>query len=583
MTIPNRIGYVASTAIDCLSFTSPRMLDYVVLDWDDTLNDTFMSLRARVAAEGYPLPEEGVYLTTDNTNGGLDVVLADAQFMRDRRARKGDARLTDVIRRLKRQGSQVGICTHRGFHKDAKELSEEAFATLEWEPDFIIILDPAVAGDKVSHLTEVFGEGQFTLIDDRPRWDAKHDLPENVWLMSQPWNEDVKTHDFFTRVADLDELAIKLYHLSNMICLPKYVTGEMNAVWNQDCEIRLARACNHLPKNPGGDMEALVSFLKGKGISPEQYASTYEEVGSRLSTISIDRSVVGNVGEYKEQLARLIVRLPIVPIHGDDETEWGTDDVAIRDNRIVRRVTDTGFELGWVEYTLVPNPYATRWTETSTAIRWLGENVRLVNTPLKTPTVYLNGDQVHREPSDAQKWGEERRLVLINKIHETGIDPTTQLPLPSEIMAIIQGGYSQGFPKPIVLAAMQYIATYSEIISEVSNWKELTNYYLRAYPMSAAHIRQYLPTDNVKIRSDEKRVQFIELRSGVYIVNTAQGHDDAIAEWAVSHWLEARPVPTASRVYPSILMLSQTSPTSYNAVALPLGEITEAIKIVGLN
>lgn len=583
MTIPNRIGYLTSTAISCLSFTSPRMLDYVVLDWDDTLNDTFIPLRRSVAAKGYPLPEEGVYLTTENTNGGLDVVLAEAEFMRERHVRKGNDKLTDVIRRLKRQGTQVGICTHRGYHKDAKELSEEAFATLDWTPDFTIILDPAVAGDKVAHLTEVFGEGRFTLIDDRPRWDAKHDLPENVWLMSQPWNADVKTHDWFTRVKDLEVLAIQLYHLSNMFCLPNYVTGEMKAVWNQDCEIRLARASKILPKDPRGDMEALVSFLKGKGITPEQYASTYNEVGSRMSTIPYDRRVVENVAAYKELLARLIVGLPIVPIHANDETEWGANGVAIRDERIVRRATDGGFELGWVEYNLSPDPYAIQWTETSTSIRWLGAGVPLVNTPLTTPVVYLNGEHVHRDPSDAQKWAEEKRLSLINKMHATGIDPTTQLKLPDEIMAIIRGGYSQGFPTPIVLATMQYVATYSEFIGEVKNWKELTDHYLKIYPMSSAHIRQYLPVEVKTVVSDEKRVQFIEVRSGVYIVNTALGHDDAIAEWAAAHWLEARPVPTASRVYPSILMLSQTSPKSYNAVSVPLGEITEAIKIVGLN
>lgn len=583
MTIPNRIGYVASTKLSALTFTSPRMLDYVVLDWDDTLNDTFIPLRKSVAAKGYPLPADGVYLTTENTNGGLDVVLAEAEFMRERHVREGNDELTDVIRRLKRQGSQVGICTHRGYHKDAKELSEEAFATLEWTPDFIIILDPVVDGDKVAHLTEVFGEGRFTLIDDRPRWDAKHDLPENVWLMSQPWNEDVKTHDWFTRVKDLKTLAIHLYHLSNMLCLPSYVTGEMNAVWNQECEIRLGRACKLLPKDPRGDMEALVDFLKAKGITPEQYASTYSEVGSRMSTIPIDKRIVSNVAEYKELLARLIVGLPIVPIHGDDETEWGTNGIAIRDNRIGRRVTETGIELGWIEYNLSPDPYATQWAETSTTIRWLGTDVRYINTPLSTPVVYLNGEHVHRESSDAQKWAEEKRLSLINEMHATGIDPTTQLKLPAEIMAIIRGGYSQGFPTPIVLSTMQYIATYSEFVGEVKNWKELTDHYLKIYPMSSAYIRQYLPIEVKSLASNEKRVQSIEVRSGVYIVNTALGHDDAISEWAAAHWLEPRPVPTASRVYPAILMLSQTSPKTYNAVTVPLGEITEAIKIVGLN
>lgn len=565
-----------------LTFTSPRMLDFVALDWDDTLNDTFLSLRRRVAEKGYPLPPEGVYLTTANTNGGLDVVLAEGLFMTERRVREGNDRFNQTVERLKKHGSSVGICTHRGFHPDAAALSEVAFAELSWRPDFVIILDPAKAGDKVEHLTEIFGEGNFTLVDDRPRWDAKHDLPENVWLMNQPWNQDVKTHDDFTRIASLHDLAIKLWHLDMLLTSPKFVTENMQSNWSMDCEIRLAMHDGILKRHARTDVEALLAFLSGKGISASQYASTYAEVGSHMASIPVSARQVGDVAAYRRNLTRLANGLAIVPIQAFVESEWNAKGEAYRDIRVTRRRTEDGFELGMVEYTLTPNPYATFWMETGTTIKWLGKQSHVL-TPLANPVIYENDGVKHFFPVDAQQWAEEKRLRLIEAMVQTKTDPTTQLKLPEEILRVLTGVASQGYPKQATLAAMQYVATYSEIIGEVSNWKELTDYYLKAYPMSAAHIRQYLPTENVKIRSDEKRVQFIEVRAGVYIVNTAQGHDDAIAEWAGSHWLEARPVPTGMRVYPSILMLSQTSPKSYNAVSVPLGEITEAIKIVGLN
>lgn len=566
-------------------FTNTGMLKAVVLDWDDTINATFLPLRKAVAAKGYPLPPEHVYLTTENTNGGLDIVLAEGEFMRVRETRLGDMKLTQIIQRLQSVGVPVGICTHRGFHKNAMELSTEAFETLGWRPNFIYILDPAKNPDKVEFLTEIYGD-DFTLIDDRPRWDAKHPLPSNVWLMDQPWNHDVPVADTFCRITGLDELASKLYAVHSALCNPKVVYG-INGRWTLDDEIRLARWVKVFTEDPNPGLEALRRNLANQNLTPSMLGSAREALNE--SDLSPKRA-----SELRKEtlLVRLLHSMHVVALQIADDNEWTPVnelyDVAIRQTGVYRRCipsTDSGrqYELGLMTAVLKPNVYATQWTTVTEEILWGTELAAFSYTHPMTPAcVYNNTGNEHSNWEESIAWSEQRRLELFIHIVQTNKDSITGEVLPEQIMRVALGIADQP-SGPAVLAVMQLVNHWQVERSEHKTWKSFYQHYKVLYPKSYSAIASLLTEEGPLLNEPKRLVHFIQLRPGVFLVNTDEGHDSAVEEWTTGQWMQKRPIPDQQREYPALLTFFATSATSYQTTSIPLGEITRAISIVGLN
>lgn len=567
-------------------FDNANMLKRVVLDWDDTVNATFLPLRKAVAAKGYPLPAEHVYLTTENTNGGLDVVLAEGEFMRVRETRLGDMKLTQLIQRLQEAGVDVGICTHRGFHKDAMALSEDAFGTLGWRPNFIYILDPANDPDKVAFLTELYGD-DFTLVDDRPRWDSKHPLPGNVWLMDQPWNHDIPVADPFCRIEGLDQLAAKLHVVYNELTSPK-VVYEMQGRWTLDDELRLARWLRWLPNDPTPVMDKLRNMLASQNLTPSMLAS------AREATSDIRKDAAMSASHRAElQALRLLNNLHIVPISISDDSEWvsicGDGEVSIRQEGVFRRRVATPpeskayYQLGVMTAVLAPNGYATRWTISSEEVQWSEPTDGLSYTrPMTPPSAYNNTGTSLDSQGTALTWAENRRFELFLTLVQSGKDPVTSAPLPEQILRVVAAVGNEP-TAPQILAVMQLIAHWEAERGEHKTWKTLILHYGILYPNSIKEIEKWLTPNGADLNEPARVVHFIQLRAGAYLVNTEEGHTAAVAEWAAGQWMKPRRIAEQERVYPALVTLFATSATSYRSISIPLGEITRAISVVGLN
>lgn len=566
-------------------FTNPGMLKVVVLDWDDTINATFIPLRKAVVAKGYPVPAERVYLTTENTNGGLDIALAEGEFMRERVTRPGDQKLTQVIQRLQADGVQVGICTHRGFHKDAMALSEEAFGNLGWRPNFIYILDPAKNPDKVEYLTELYGDN-FTLIDDRPRWDAKHPLPANVWLMQQPWNRDIPVADTFCSVSGLEELADKLYNTHAAFCTPNVVYG-MTGRWTQDDEIRLARWTKVLNEDPSQSLVNLKRIIANQRLTPSMMGSVREAaIASNLP--SKDASVLRN----EMVLLRLLNAKHIVALQVAGDAEWTPVnemyDVAIRQAGVYRRSIpsrDSGeqYELGLMTTVLKPNAYATLWSKDSEEILWgTTETTFSYTLPMTPVCVYNNTGNERVLWEESNTWAESRRMELYVRLTQSGKDPVTGDVLPEQIMRVALG-ISDDPTAPTVLALMQLVSHWQTERTEHKSWKSLYQHYAVLYPQSQVAIASLLSEEGSALNEPTRVVHYIEIRPGVYLVNTEEGYRSAIKEWTAGQWMEPRPVAGNALVYPALLTLVAVSAKTYHTSIVPLGDITRAISVVGLN
>lgn len=595
-------------------FTNPHMLDAVALDWDDTINATFIPLRKAVVDAGYPVPTPDVYLTTENTNGGLDVALASGEFMRVRESRYGDLYLTQAILKLQQAGVAVGICTHRGFHENASELSEEAFATLGWKPNFIIILDPANQPDKVAVLTERFGEN-FVLVDDRPRWDAKHALPKNVWLMDQPWNRDVPVADPYCRVVDLVDLGGKLVTVMGDFVNPAYVYGVTDN-WTQDDELRLAKWLNILDGSIESQLESYKKKLKSQNMTAHMAASVYETQSAKHLVPSEGQRVATH--HIEGVLLRILNHLHISPISVNDSGEWspingGVElgdanwdaefedvDFSIRQTDVYRRRAIIGldeiatetmlkvfgaqeYEIGVDTTILKPNPYGTGWVAVRTVIKWRkrDESV-LYQQPLIPPVVYQSYSDDTIEFTSIDEAVEECRKVrsgLYVKLIETQSDPVTGEPLPEQLLDIakaVDGGVQNA-------GLFQLIALWQDMRDECGTWDSLYRLMEVRHYGGWLEIKRHVKPDSTSPKKVVRVVDSIELQPNVFLVNTERGHNAVLAEWCNARWLEPRTVAAHEMVYPAVITLVPLGNKSYSAVLVPLSQITQAISVVGLN
>lgn len=178
----------------------------LVLDWDDTINDTFSELHTQVGAMPGPKVPSNLYLTPANTNGRLTAVLDEASFMGKWLPRPGMQRLTTALITAAERGVGIVVCTHRGYHAAAPAKSEPAIAQVGFPIHRIHWLDPAEHSDKVVFLDTEYGD-RYRLVDDRPRYDDGAPLPRHILLMDQPWNRHIPVHSPENRVSGLNALA----------------------------------------------------------------------------------------------------------------------------------------------------------------------------------------------------------------------------------------------------------------------------------------------------------------------------------------------------------------------------------------
>lgn len=188
---------------------------YVVTDLDDTMVDTLPELHVRLTELTGKEFSKNVFLTPESTDGALAVILEEGEFMT---TAKPNPVFMSEFARAKRTLSNAfnvkyGICTHRGYHKDAEVLTKPMLDECGFEFDFVHYLDPTIHHDKMAYLTSLYNEpGDIViLIDDRPTNGVKGKFNFNVLLMTRPWNENI--------------MAPKLNRIDNVIELHDLLVG----------------------------------------------------------------------------------------------------------------------------------------------------------------------------------------------------------------------------------------------------------------------------------------------------------------------------------------------------------------------
>ncbi|WP_368912198.1 hypothetical protein [Proteus mirabilis] len=188
---------------------------YVVTDLDDTMVDTLPELHVRLTELTGKKFSKNIFLTPESTDGALATILEKGEFMTT--AKPNPVFMSEFARAKRTLSSafnvKYGVCTHRGYHKDAEALTKPMLDKCGFDFDFAHYLDPAVHHDKMAYLTSLYNEpGDIViLIDDRPTNGVKGDFNFNVLLMTRPWNEGV--------------MAPKLNRIDNVIELHDLLVG----------------------------------------------------------------------------------------------------------------------------------------------------------------------------------------------------------------------------------------------------------------------------------------------------------------------------------------------------------------------
>lgn len=157
----------------------------IVADLDDSIYRTYPYLHGALAERGIRVPY-GDYLKPDNTDRQILEILDEGQYM----VRVQPAlHAINCLRRLHDLGHIIDVCTHRGFHAQGRELTQESFDLHGF--DFVNdlhVIDHNSVPNKIEYLISVYGP-DFLLLDDRPGFNDALDSPQIV-LVDQPWNRD---------------------------------------------------------------------------------------------------------------------------------------------------------------------------------------------------------------------------------------------------------------------------------------------------------------------------------------------------------------------------------------------------------
>jgi len=523
----------------------PYRARHIALDWDDTLNNTYIGLRNACAEAGAVLPEDGVFLTNENTQGILDGVLKAGDYMSERHVREHDDLLTQQIQRAQGLGISVGICSHRGYIPNALEKSQPAFDQLNWKPDFIILLDPYKTPNKLAVLDDTFGAGQYLLADDRPKWDSEEPLPCEVVLMDQAWNGDIETHTGLHRVSGLKELAGTLHHFISCRTIPETIQRAYGH-WTREDEINYAIAQRALGVNAHDEVEQLIAKLKSNGYSPERWGSkAFETNGSVLVTMNPKDRI--NDTKYQHRLLRAACGLPILPIDKNFTYEWKSETgghYAIR----YPQLTWTDNDRLLVPMTILqPKPYYTGWVATGKHEHEIEATANgMIEIPTKPYVVYINKSRIQVE--DPVKYSEEARRSIMAAL-KTGTDSVTNLKVVPVIAEFLENNAL--LPSDVLpfLEFYQYVLETWADRGAIA-WRKVVTEWLAIPSLNGRTQRIVLLLQQYNGRAQEEVIQlkpWVQTGPNNYLVNSTAGLENAIKDYAETTGLEVRPhtIPTA--------------------------------------
>ncbi|MEQ5216209.1 hypothetical protein ABN214_15940 [Proteus terrae] len=188
---------------------------YIAIDLDDTMVDTLPEMHDELTElTGKEFPKD-TFLTPESTGGALTTILNSGHFMAT--AKPNPVFMSELKRAkaslAKSFNVMFGICTHRGYHKDAEALTKPMLDNCGFDFEFTHYLDPAKNHDKMDYLLSIYNKpGDIViLVDDRPTNGVKGEFNFNVLLMTRPWNEGV--------------MAPKLNRVNNVIELHDLLVG----------------------------------------------------------------------------------------------------------------------------------------------------------------------------------------------------------------------------------------------------------------------------------------------------------------------------------------------------------------------
>ncbi len=170
---------------------------HIYFDLDDTLintNEEFLRILKDEYGVNAPI---GEYLNSGNTAGFFDTILADAFFMESARPCEVMVRQLEILRsEVRLEFATFNVCTHRGYHRNAKGFTEAMLRANNLQFDSVVYLDPRLTPDKKEYLDKLHQTEQVLLIDDRPSWHSKVEgLDSGILLMDKPWNSHYKIPD----------------------------------------------------------------------------------------------------------------------------------------------------------------------------------------------------------------------------------------------------------------------------------------------------------------------------------------------------------------------------------------------------
>ncbi len=159
-------------------------------DLDDTLLDTLVEIRKYLLRDyGFTAPVD-TFLTLENTNGLVQLVLDNPKFMSTVEPHPSKKELLSIIRSEYGDRVSLNFCTHRGYHPDCETLTEELLARHELTFDRKIYLHPGYIPDKMKYLREFLKVPSPMLVDDNPYFNADIKVHDgNTYLLDKPWNQ----------------------------------------------------------------------------------------------------------------------------------------------------------------------------------------------------------------------------------------------------------------------------------------------------------------------------------------------------------------------------------------------------------
>lgn len=165
----------------------------VMINFD--LDDTLVKTRREIVAEIYTrtkgkldLSANQEYLTDDNTDGWLGVVLENASFMR---ITKPCPYVIEAYKHFRDNTDfKLGVVTHRGYSDRARDLTQPMLEEHNLAFDRVVYLNPAEFPDKLAYLDTLYHGQLNILLDDRPTHGELPVIDKRVVLFHQPWNRN---------------------------------------------------------------------------------------------------------------------------------------------------------------------------------------------------------------------------------------------------------------------------------------------------------------------------------------------------------------------------------------------------------